>query len=115
MLKVRLEKVYAILDRTLTTLDKNPELIGKVLQPVGDEYLVRMNGRRTATFRNTDNARGASAGADPEAGFVGVVLRRGEVVIRRFEAVAGVAGRTTTDSVAEPPAAAPGSGRGDHG
>jgi hypothetical protein len=35
-LEVRLEKVYAILARTLATLDRNPELIDKALQPVDE-------------------------------------------------------------------------------
>lgn len=35
LLKVRLEKVYAILARTLTTIDRNPELLASLLRPIG--------------------------------------------------------------------------------
>ena len=35
LLKVRLEKVYAILARTLTTLDRNPQILEKLLAPIG--------------------------------------------------------------------------------
>ncbi|HEX3762302.1 MAG TPA: hypothetical protein VHW23_26555, partial [Kofleriaceae bacterium] len=35
VLEVYLEKVYAILARTMTTLDRNPELLAKLLEPVG--------------------------------------------------------------------------------
>lgn len=36
LLKVRLEKVYAILERTLATIDKNPEILASLLKPVGE-------------------------------------------------------------------------------
>ncbi len=36
LLKVRLKNVYAILDRALTTLDNNPDVLKSLLQPVGD-------------------------------------------------------------------------------
>ena len=35
-LKVRLQKVYAILERTLSTIDRNPEILGRLLAPVGE-------------------------------------------------------------------------------
>ncbi len=36
LLKVRLKNVYAILDRALTTIDNNPDVLKSLLQPVGD-------------------------------------------------------------------------------
>lgn len=36
LLKVRLENVYSILERTLTTIDRNPRMLESVLRPVGD-------------------------------------------------------------------------------
>lgn len=36
LLKVRLQKVYAILARTLTTIDHHPEILTKVLGPAGE-------------------------------------------------------------------------------
>lgn len=35
-LKVRLQKVYAIVERTLSTIDRNPEILGRLLAPVGE-------------------------------------------------------------------------------
>lgn len=47
LLKVRLKQVYAILARALETLDRNPELINSLLQPVGEavETLGKETGR----------------------------------------------------------------------
>jgi hypothetical protein len=36
LLKVRLQKVYALLARTLETIDRNPELLANLLKPVGE-------------------------------------------------------------------------------
>lgn len=36
LLKVRLEEVYKILERTLTTIDNNPQLLESLLKPVGE-------------------------------------------------------------------------------
>jgi hypothetical protein len=51
----------------------------------GDEYTVRLNGKETARFRNVDAFRGWPAMRSPEAGFIGLVLRKGRAAIRRID------------------------------
>ena len=51
----------------------------------GDEYSVLLNGTETARFTNVDAVRGRRAAEQPGAGFVGFLLRGGQVRIRRVE------------------------------
>lgn len=54
----------------------------------GDKYWVRLNGKKSAHFVNTDAYRGKSSRADPRAGFLGFSIRKGRIAIRnvRLEA-----------------------------
>jgi hypothetical protein len=59
-LKVRLQKVHAILERTLSTIDRNPEILGRWLAPVGEAAGAIGIARETvdaAPARRHDHAR----------------------------------------------------------
>lgn len=51
----------------------------------GDCYAVRLNGKETARFANTDSYRGKPSSAASEAGYVGIVTRKGALRIQSFE------------------------------
>lgn len=52
----------------------------------GNEYSVRLNGKETARFVNVDAFRGQPAEASEQTGFVGIVVRGGQMKVRRIEA-----------------------------
>lgn len=82
LLKVRLERVYDILARTLTTVDRNPDLLRVVLQPVGE--LVRDVGQ-TVEETVPELGRGARrrAGDDPPRRAAERRVRAGQRALRR--------------------------------
>lgn len=51
----------------------------------GDAYAVRINGHETARFENPDAYRGKPASADPDAGHVGLLMRKGRMTVRDIE------------------------------
>jgi hypothetical protein len=53
------------------------------LDVVGDVYAVRINGQETARFTNLDDYRSKPAIADSNAGFIGFLMRRGQIALRR--------------------------------
>jgi hypothetical protein len=51
----------------------------------GSEYSVRLNGKETARLTNVDASRGRRAADRSDAGYIGFLLRGGEIWIRRIE------------------------------
>jgi lipid-binding SYLF domain-containing protein len=50
-----------------------------------NRFTVRLNGKETAQFTNSDSYRGKPASADPRAGFVGLLMRKGRMAVRDVE------------------------------
>jgi lipid-binding SYLF domain-containing protein len=55
----------------------------------GNHFSVRLNGKETAQFVNSDSYRGKPASADPHAGFISLLLRKGRMAVRQIEIAAG--------------------------
>jgi hypothetical protein len=84
VLKVRLENVYRILDRALTTLDRNPELIDRlsatVEEAAGD---VGQVGQRTLGVGDSADVKGKARRLAKRTGSRGARARRREAPARR--------------------------------
>jgi len=50
-----------------------------------NRFTVRLNGKETAQFTNSDTYRGKAASADPHAGFVGLLMRKGRMAVRNID------------------------------
>jgi hypothetical protein len=92
LLKVRLENVERIIERTLATVDKNPQLLQSVLEPLGQT--VGMVGE---TARDTVPQLGQSVGKTVEETVPEVGRDVGKTVKDTVPAVGGVA-RAAADS-----------------
>jgi len=55
------------------------------IEVTGQRFTVRLNGRETCRFTNVDSFRAKGSGADPQAGFIGILLRRGGMAVRGVE------------------------------
>lgn len=87
-LKVRLQKVYAILARTLTTLDRNPQLLEKVLAPVG-EAVGELGRSVGGTVEKTVPQLGQSVGSTVEKTVPALGQSVGDTVEQTGRAVGG--------------------------
>ena len=55
------------------------------VEVAGSCHVARLNGKQTASFANPDSYRGKPASAAPHAGFIGLLIRKGEVWLRNIE------------------------------
>ena len=111
-LTVRLQRVYEILERTLTSIDRNPELLAGLLQPVGEaaevagrpsveETPARSLGQALgATVEKVGESAGATVEKVAEAGGA-TVEKVGEAGGATVEKV-GEAGGATVEEAAAP-------------
>lgn len=100
VLKVRLQKVYAILSRTLTTIDRTPELLTNLLEPVGETI-----GALGKTVEKAVPALGESVGRTVEQTVPGLGETLGRTVEKTVPPLGDAVGATIEDT-AEPVAQA---------
>jgi hypothetical protein len=110
LLKVRLDNVARIIDRVLTTIDNNPQIIGQLTEPVGQVATEVVPGTAEVVDDVVTGAGSAIAGVgEPGRAAVSEVGKgAAEIVEDRGQGIANADADLAEEAVPQPPAKEPG-------
>jgi hypothetical protein len=108
LLKARLDNVARIIDRVLTTIDNNPEIIGHLTEPVGEAVAEVGAGTDEAVDNVVTGAAIAEVG-EPGRAAVGEVGKGAARIVEDFgQGVANADADLAEEAAPQPPAKEPG-------